>query len=87
MVKIHCDRCGKEICGEHYYTIVIGEVELNPKCEPKYEYGISDCANALSAYNRELEKSPYEKLSSQVMYCRSCANDVAYTLNHYVEAL
>lgn len=83
MVKLHCDRCGKEIVGEHYYTIIIGKAELNPK----YEYSISDCANAISAYSHEQEKSPYEKLSSQVMYCESCVDDVMYTLNHYVEEL
>ena len=83
MIKIHCDRCGKEIVGEHYYTIIIGKAELNPK----YEYSISGCANAISAYSREQEKSPYEKLSSQVMYCESCADDVMYTIDHYVEKL
>lgn len=83
MVKLHCDRCGREIVGEHYYTIIVGKAELNPK----YEYSISDCANAVSAYSRELEKSPYEKLSSQVMYCKECADDVIYTINHYTETL
>jgi len=85
MVKLHCDRCGKEIVGKHYYTITVGEAELNPK--PKYEYDISDCANAISSYSRELEKSPYEKLSSQVMYCKNCADDIIYTINHYTEEL
>lgn len=83
MVKIYCDRCKKEIVGEHYYTIIIGKAEINPK----YEYNISDCANALSAYSRESEKSPFEKLNSQVMYCENCACDVEYTLNHYTETL
>ena len=72
MVKIHCDRCGAEIKEEHYYTIIIGKAELNPK----YEYSISDCANAISTYSREPEKSPYEKLSSQVMYCDKCKDDI-----------
>ena len=76
MVKIHCDRCGKEIVGEHYYTIIIGKAELNPK------YSISDCANALSAAAYAPEKSPYEKLSSQVMYCEECKGDIEYFIDN-----
>ena len=83
MVKIHCDRCKKEITGEHYYTINIGKVPLYPK----YDYSITGCASAVSAYNYEQEKSPYEKLSSQIMYCKRCAEDIEYTLNHYTEAI
>lgn len=78
MVKIHCDRCGKEIFGEHYYTIIIGKAELSPK----YEYSISDCANAINTYSREIEKSPYEKLSSQLMYCEECKDDIEYYINN-----
>lgn len=72
MVKIHCDKCGAEIKEGHYYTIVIGKAELNPK----YEYSISDCASAISAYNREPEKSPFEQLNSQQMYCKDCKDKV-----------
>lgn len=72
MVKIYCDKCGAEIKGEHYYTITVGKAELNPK----YEYSISDCASAISAYGREPENSPYEKLSSQQMYCKDCKDKV-----------
>ena len=78
MVKIHCDRCGKEIVEEYYYTIYIGKAELNPK----YEYSITSCANALSAYSHEAENSPYEKLSSQVMYCEECKDDIEYYINN-----
>lgn len=83
MVKLHCDRCGAEIKGEHYYTIIIGKAELNPK----YEYSISDCANALSAAAYTPEKSPYEKLSSQVMYCEECKSEVERVLNHYTKTI
>lgn len=80
MVKIHCDRCGKEIKEEYYYTITIGKAELNPKCD----YSIEACS---TAYNYVPEKSPYEKLSSQKMYCERCRDDVVHTINHWVEAL
>lgn len=84
MVKIYCDKCGAEIKEEHYYTITIGKAELNPK----YEYSINDCASAMSAYSREPEKSPYEKLSSQKMYCKDCKDKVkAYLWNNIDSSL
>lgn len=80
MVKIHCDRCGKEIKEKYYYTITIGKADLNPK----YDYSTEACG---TAYNYAPEKSPYEKLSSQKMYCKNCADEVIYTINHYTEVL
>ena len=79
MVKIHCDRCGKEIKEEYYYTINIGKVDLNPR------YDINAFASAISAASHTPEKSPFEKLSAQKMYCKRCADDVEYILNYYVE--
>ena len=70
MVKIHCDRCGQEIVGEHYYTIYIGEVELIPS---KRDYSITACADALaSVYNQ----SAFEQLNSTKMYCKDCKDKV-----------
>ena len=82
MVKIHCDRCGAEIKEDYYYTINIGKTDLNPKCDLSvFAEAISACASSTT------KKSPFEKLSSQRMYCKSCADDVIYTLNHYTEVL
>ena len=82
MVRIYCDRCKSEIKEEHYYTINVGKADLNPK------YELSTVADAMSAYSSVLqEKSPFEKLSSQRMYCKKCADDIIYTLNHYTEEL
>ena len=75
MVKIHCDRCGAEIKEEYYYTITIGKADLNPKCD------INDLASAMSNYNYIPEKSPYEKLSSQKMYCEDCKNEIAQVIH------
>lgn len=80
MVKIHCDRCGAEIKEDYYYTINVGKADLNPKCD------FSLVAEAMSTCTSP-EKSPFEKLSSQRMYCKNCADDVIYTLNHYTETL
>lgn len=71
MVKIYCNRCGKQITGEHYYTINIGKVDINPK----YDYSITACASSLSSIHI-VEQSPYEKLSSQVMYCENCKEQI-----------
>ena len=81
MVKIYCDRCGAEIKEGYYHTIYIGKAELNPK------YDISALAEAMSACASVPEKSPFEKLNSQKMYCKRCADDVEYILDHYVEEL
>lgn len=80
MVKICCDRCGTEIKEGYYYTVIIGKVDLNPK----YDYSTEVCG---TAYNCVPEKSPYEKLSSQKMYCERCRDDVMHTINHYVREL
>ena len=81
MVKIHCDRCGAEIKEDYYYTINVGKADLNPR------YDLSVVAEAISTCASAPEKSVFEKLNSQKMYCKRCADDVEYTLNHYTEAL
>lgn len=79
MVKIYCDKCGAEIKEEHYYTITIGKAELNPK----YEYNLEACSAVSCVYIPE--KSPFEQLNSQKMYCKQCADEVIYTVNHYTK--
>ena len=81
MVKIHCDRCGREIKEDYYYAINIGKAELNPK----YDYTL--IAYGAVAFDNTPEKSPFEKLSSQKMYCEMCKNDIEYVINHWVEEL
>ena len=76
MVKIHCDRCGKEIKEEYYYAINIGKVDLNP------QYDINVFASAMSAAAYTPEKSPFEKLSSQKMYCEECKDEIEYFINN-----
>lgn len=85
MVKIHCDRCGAEIKEKHYYTIVVGKAELNPK----YEYNLETFGAASSAHIsvHTPYQSPFEQLNSQKMYCKQCADDVIYTVNHYTKDL
>ena len=72
MVKLYCDRCGEEIKEEYYYTINIYKTELHPKTS------ISTLANAMSSYT---EKSSYERLSSEKMYCNKCKSEIEKFVN------
>lgn len=76
MVKIHCDRCGAEIEEEYYYTIIIGKADLNP------QYDINVLVSAVSAAAYTPEKSPFEELNSQTMYCEKCKNDIEEVINN-----
>lgn len=67
MVKLHCDRCGAEIKEEYYYTVNICKTELHPKTS------LSAFVDAMSAYT---EKSSYERLNSEKMYCDKCKSDI-----------
>lgn len=68
MVKIHCDKCGKEINGK-YYTINIYGYDTNPK----YEYSTTaDCANAYSNSREDMLRI----LNSTKMYCKDCKDKV-----------
>ena len=73
MIKLYCNRCGKEIKEEYYYTVNIYKTELHPKTS------ISALADAMSAYT---EKSSYERLSSEKMYCKECKDDIEYFINN-----
>lgn len=67
MVKLCCDRCGKEI-EALYYTISFWPYYTNPK------YNEYDCATACaSSYTRE---SALQVLNSQKMYCCECKEEI-----------
>ena len=72
MVKLHCDRCGKEIVGEHYHTINIYKEDISPK------YTIADYADTLSSFQENL----FAKLNSYKMYCDECIDDIKYFINN-----
>lgn len=70
MVKIHCDRCDKEIVGEHYYTINIYKEDINPK------HTFTDYAEALSNVASSLQEGMIAKLNAQKMYCEECKHEI-----------
>lgn len=66
MVKIHCDKCGKEI-KDKYYTINIYEHDTNT------QYTYCDTAYANACYVRE---DMLRMLNSTKMYCKGCKDKV-----------
>lgn len=67
MVKLYCDRCGKEI-KDKYLTINFWEYDINARYEIST---VADCS--LSSYNRT---SALQELNSQKMYCKHCIEEV-----------
>ena len=65
MVKLYCNRCGKEIKKE-YYTINFYQYDANPVYDA-YDYATTCCAS--SPYTRD---SALQVLNSQAMYCDNC---------------
>lgn len=76
MVKLHCDRCGKEIVGKHYHTINIYKEDIYPKRT------ITDYAEALSNVASSLQENYLAKLNSYKMYCDECIDDIQYFINN-----
>ena len=68
MVKLHCDRCKKEI-KDKYYTINIHEVNL---CS---EDSVASAIDSLCLCTTKI-KTPYEKLKSTKMYCKNCKDKI-----------
>lgn len=69
MVKLYCNRCGKEIKKE-YYTISFHQYDANPVCDV-YDYATACCAS--SSYTRD---SALQVLNSQTMYCHNCKSKI-----------
>lgn len=68
MVKIHCDKCGKEI-KDRYYTVNIYGYDTNPQYA---DFATADCASAYSNTREGMLKM----LNNTKMYCKNCVNKV-----------
>lgn len=68
MVKLCCDRCGKEIT-DRYYTISINGYYVNPKYD---YYTTADCASACSNNRDDILRT----LNSIKMYCKDCRDKI-----------
>ena len=74
MVKLHCDRCSKEI-KDRYYTVNIYSYDTNPKYDC---YTTADCA---SAYSGDRD-SVLRMLNSTKMYCKDCRDKIEAFINN-----
>lgn len=69
MVKLHCDRCGKEIV-DCYYTVCFEKYEANPK---HFDYNTACSATSYSSSQNDVLRM----LKSQEMYCEQCKAHIA----------
>lgn len=72
MVKLHCDRCEKEI-KNRYYTINFNSYDTYPK---------DDWTTACSAIAySESRDGMLKMLNSQKMYCEQCRSEIEKFIN------
>lgn len=66
MIKMVCDRCGKEIEGTTYYTVSIDAKDINPRVERTVSMatGIQNLSNAFSVLN------------ARPQYCKKCKDEI-----------
>lgn len=74
MVKLHCDRCGKEI-ENRYYTINFNSYDTDPKDND----WCTDCS--VSAYSSSRD-GMLKMLNSQKMYCGHCRSEIEKFINN-----
>ena len=67
MIKMICDRCGKEIKGTTYYTIKIHADDINPK---------HDGTIALATALQNLETNTSVLFNAKKQYCEDCKNEI-----------
>lgn len=72
MIKMICDRCGKEIEGTTYYTVSIYAADINPKTEytTSASAAIQNLSNALSVFN------------AKPQYCKKCRDEIEAFINN-----
>ena len=67
MIKMHCDRCGKEIEGTTYYTVRIYGNDINPKSD----YSVAT-ATAIQNSNTNL----MALFNAEKQYCKQCRDEI-----------
>lgn len=68
MIKIICDRCGKEIKGPTYHTINIYSYDT----QPKHDY----YATAVDSYVSTSRQDVLATLNCTPIYCKECKDAV-----------
>lgn len=72
MIKMHCDRCGKEIEGTTYYTIRIYGNDTNPK----NDYSVTTATAIQNSHTNLMALFNAEK-----QYCEHCKNEIENFIN------
>ena len=73
MVKMYCDRCGKEIKGTTYYTINIYAEDINPVPVETVAY-----ATVLQNVNTNISAM----FNAKKHYCKDCRDKVEAFINN-----
>ena len=72
MIKMICDRCGKEIEGTTYYTISIHAQDINPKPE----YAVTNTATAVQNL-----ANAFSVINGKPQYCKRCRDKIEDFIN------
>lgn len=70
MIRITCNRCGKEIKGTTYYTIDIRGKDVN---NTRYDYDTGSCSASTAMTNIQ---AAFESIYGQKHYCEECIKEV-----------
>ena len=73
MIKMHCDRCGKEIKGTTYYTISIYADDINPAPAETVAY-----ATAV----QNLQTNVLAMFNAKKQYCKDCRDEIEMFINN-----
>ncbi len=72
MIKMICDRCGKEIEGTTYYTVSINAADINPKPE----YAVTSTATAVQNL-----ANAFSVINAKPQYCKRCRDKIEEFIN------
>lgn len=73
MIKMHCDRCGKEIKGTTYYTISICTEDINPA-------PIETVTYATAVQNMQM--NTLAMFNTKKQYCKDCRDKIEAFINN-----
>ena len=72
MIKMICDRCGKEIEEATYYTVSIYAEDINPKPE----YAVTTAATAIQNLS-----NAFTVFNAKPQYCKKCRDEIEAFIN------
>ena len=73
MIKMHCDRCGKEIKGTTYYMINIYAEDINPAPAETVAY-----ATAV----QNIQTNILAMFNAKKQYCKDCRDEIEMFINN-----